>query len=249
MEEAQAEEEALREAVEQQEEGDMPGEDEPEWQNEDDPNYNPDEYIDDNGDGEHQDSDMDIDEEQNPPGPDEQSTTPDQKEPWENQPSDGQVDDTNDPNGYLHDKTIEREAGMGQGEVPGDVAAVADVHNEVMDTGSEVANAAAQPEGFQANEQNAPSAEPSFMDKAIGGAVDLATGAVGLVTDVASGALDVAFGATKGLVGGAADLASSAMNALTGGGGQQQQTAPQQQQSGGLFSAIGNALNGITSGV
>ena len=61
------------------------------------------------------------------------------------------------------------------------------------------------------------------MDKAIGGAVDLATGAIGLTTNVASGALDVAFGATKGLVGGAADLASSAFNALTGGGGSGQQ--------------------------
>ena len=85
-----------------------------------------------------------------------------------------------------------------------------------------MATASAQPEGFQANEQAAPSAEPSFMDKAIGGAVDLATDAIGLATDVASGALDVAFGATKGLVGGAADLASSAFNALGGGGGQQQ---------------------------
>lgn len=116
---------------------------------------------------------------------------------------------------------------MGQGEVPGDVAAVADVHNEVLDTGSEVANASAQPEGFQANEQNAPGAEPSFMDKAIGGAVDLATGAVGLVTDAATGALGVASGAAKGLVGAAADLASSAFNALTGGmvgGGGQQST-------------------------
>lgn len=119
---------------------------------------------------------------------------------------------------------------MGQGDVPGDVAAVADVHNEVLDTGSEVANASAQPEGFQANEQNAPGAEPSFMDKAIGGAVDLATGAVGLVADAATGALGVATGATKGLVGAAADIASSAFNALTGGmvGGGGQQSTNQQ---------------------
>ena len=191
----------------QQGEGDMPGEDEPEWQNKDDPHYNPDEYADDKGDGERQSSDMDINEEQNPPGQGEQSETPDQKEPWENQPSDGEVDRTNDPNGDLHDKTIETEAAMDPGEVPGDVAAVADVYSGLMDVGSDVSNASSQPEGFQANEQNAPSAEPSFMDKAIGGAVDLATGAVGLVTDAASGALDVAFGATKGLVGGAVDLA------------------------------------------
>lgn len=141
---------------------------------------------------------------------------------------------------------------MGQGEVPGDVAAVADVHNEVLDTGSEVANASAQPEGFQANEQNAPSAEPSFMDKAIGGAVDLATGAVGLVADAASGALDVASGATKGLIGAAADIASSAFNALTGGGAEQPQSQSGQQQnqgSGGLFSSLGNALNGLTGGI
>ena len=45
----------------------MPGEDEPEWQNKDDPNYNPDEYADQNGDGETQTSNMDVNEEGNPP--------------------------------------------------------------------------------------------------------------------------------------------------------------------------------------
>jgi hypothetical protein len=49
---------------------------------------------------------MDINEEENPPLDGEQNRAPDQKEPWENQPSDGQVDNTNDPNGDLHDKTI-----------------------------------------------------------------------------------------------------------------------------------------------
>lgn len=53
--------------AQQQGEGDMPGEDEPEWQNKDDPNYNPDEYADQNGDGETQTSNMDVNEEGNPP--------------------------------------------------------------------------------------------------------------------------------------------------------------------------------------
>lgn len=118
--------------MEQQGEGDMPGEDEPEWQEEGDEGYDEDEYADLFGDGEEGESNMDMNEEQNPPQENEQNTAPDQNEPWENQ-QEAQGD--SDPNGDLHDKTIEQEAGMDPGEVPGDVLAVADVGNHVMETG------------------------------------------------------------------------------------------------------------------
>ena len=53
------------------------------------------------------------------------------------------------------------------------------------------------------------------MDKAIGGAIDLAKSGIDLVTDVANGVVDVASTALKSAVGFAGNLASAAANAFT----------------------------------
>lgn len=53
------------------------------------------------------------------------------------------------------------------------------------------------------------------MDKAIGGAVDLAKSGIDLVTDVANGVVDVASTALKSAVGFAGNLASAVANAFT----------------------------------
>ena len=84
-----------------------------------------------------------------------------------------------------------------------------------MDVGDDMMDDMESDEGWIADDSEGGGYEPSVMDKALGGAVDLAQSAVGLVTDVASGALDVATSSAKSAIGIAGSLASAAMDAFT----------------------------------
>ena len=102
-----------------------------------------------------------------------------------------------------------------------------------MDVGSEQAEATSGEEGWIADDAEASGTDESMMDKAIGGAVDLAQSGMDLAVDaagsaldvastVASGAIDVSAGVldvagttTQKAVGVAGSIASSALNAFT----------------------------------
>ena len=243
---------ALEEEIAEQEEGDMPGEDEEEWQDEWEEDYNEDEYEDPFGDGEVDDSEMDCDEEDfaddmMDDSDFDNSDWGDESEPWENDGS----SEPGDPNGDLADYTMEQEAGFEPGY--GDSELTSGVQEGMMDVGAEQAQATASEQGWTADQQEGGGLDESFMDKAIGGAVDLAKSGVDLVTDVAGGALDMATSATKSAFGFAGNLASAAMNAFTPSSPQAQaqqaaqtpsgESTPQQEK--GLLSTIGDALGGV----
>ena len=243
---------ALEEEIAEQEEGDMPGEDEEEWQDEWEEDYNEDEYEDLFGDGEVDDSEMDCDEEDfaddmMDDSDFDNSDWGDESEPWENDGS----SEPGDPNGDLADYTMEQEAGFEPGY--GDSELTGGVQEGMMDVGAEQAQATASEQGWTADQQEGGGLDESFMDKAIGGAVDLAKSGVDLVTDVAGGALDMATSATKSAFGFAGNLASAAMNAFTPSSPQAQaqqaaqtpseESTPQQEK--GLLSTIGDALGGV----
>ena len=242
----------MEEEIAEQEEGDMPGEDEEEWQDEWEEDYNEDEYEDLFGDGEVDDSEMDCDEEDfaddmMDDSDFDNSDWGDESEPWENDGS----SEPGDPNGDLADYTMEQEAGFEPGY--GDSELTGGVQEGMMDVGAEQAQATASEQGWTADQQEGGGLDESFMDKAIGGAVDLAKSGVDLVTDVAGGALDMATSATKSAFGFAGNLASAAMNAFTPSSPQAQaqqaaqtpseESTPQQEK--GLLSTIGDALGGV----
>lgn len=204
----------LFDEIEQQEEGDMPGEDEEEWMEEDDEDYDEDEYEDLFGDDEEQDMEDDFDEEDlwDDMEQDEDfdnSDWGDDSESWE----DDGGSEPGDPNGDLSDYTMEQEAGLD--EPYGEPDFTGDVQDGMMDVGSEQAEATAGEQGWQADDAESDGYEPSALEKAIGGAVDLGKSAVGLVTDASSGVVDLASSAVKGAVGVAGSIASAAMDAFT----------------------------------
>ena len=254
LEEYDAEMAALEEEIAEQEEGDMPGEDEEEWIDEEEEDYDEDEYEDLFGDDEEQDCDMDCDEEDFADDMEDDSDFDnsdwgDESESWEDDGS----SESGDPNGDLADYTMEQEAGFDEGYGESDFTG--DVQDGMMDVGSEQAEATAGEQGWTADDAEGGGLEESMLDKAIGGAVDLAKSGVDLVTDVASGAIDMAASATKAAVGFAGNLASAAMDAFTPSSPQAQaQQAAQspsgeassgQQQEKGLFSTIGDALGNV----
>ena len=242
---------ALEEEIAEQEEGDMPGEDEDEWMDEEDEDYNEDEYEDLFGDGEVDDSEMDCDEEDYADDMEEDpdfdnSEWGDDSEPWEGDGS----SEPGDPNGDLADYTMEQEAGFESGY--GDSELTSGVQEGMMDVGSEQAEATSGEQGWTADQQEGGGLDESFMDKAIGGAVDLAKSGIDLITDVAGGALDMATSATKSAVGFAGNLASAAMDAFTPSSPQAQAQQAAQTPSGesapqekGLLSTIGDALGNV----
>lgn len=251
LEEYDAEMAALEEEIAEQEEGDMPGEDEDEWMDEGEDDYNEDEYEDLFGDGEVDDSEMDCDEEDYADDMEQDedfdnSDWGDDSEPWENDGS----SEPGDPNGDLADYTMEQEAGFESGY--GDSELTSGVQEGMMDVGSEQAEATSGEQGWTADQQEGGGLDESFMDKAIGGAVDLAKSGIDLVTDVAGGALDMATSATKSAVGFAGNLASAAMDAFTPSSPQAQAQQAAQTPSGesapqekGLLSTIGDALGNV----
>ena len=140
----------LEEELRQQEEGDMPGEDESEWEDKDDPDYNEDEYEDLFGDGEEQDCDMDCDEEDfaddmMDDSDFDNSDWGDESESWEGDGSSS----PGDPNGDLADYTMEQEAGF-EGEY-GESDFTGEVQEGMMDVGSEQAEATAGEQGWTAD--------------------------------------------------------------------------------------------------
>lgn len=84
-----------------------------------------------------------------------------------------------------------------------------------MDVGSEQAEATAGEEGWTADDAESSGTDESMMDKAMGGAVDLAQSGVDLAVDAAGGALDVATSIAQTAVGSAGSIASAALDAFT----------------------------------
>ena len=207
--------EELEEEIEEQEEGDMPGEDEEEWMEEDDEDYDEDEYEDLFGDDEEVDCDMDCEDEEDfvddmmDDSDFDNEDWGDDSESWEDDGSSS----SGDPNEDLADYSMEQDSMVS--EDYGDSDFTNDIQDGMMDVGSEQAEATSSEQGWTADQQEGGGLEESFMDKAIGGAVDLAKSGVDLVTDAASGALDMLTSATKTAVGFAGNLASAAMDAFT----------------------------------
>ena len=241
--------------VYQQGEGDMPGEDEDEWGD-----YNEDEYADPYGDDEYQDSEMDMDEDDswNDIEVDDGFNTGwgDESEPWEGDGS----SETGDPNGDLSDYTMEQESQI-ESEY-GEPGVTGEVQDGMMDVGSEQAEATASEQGWQDDGSNGSGVEESMLDKAIGGAVDLAKSGVELIADGATGLVDLATSATKSAVGFAGSLASAAMDAFTPSSPQAQaqqasqtpatqetsaqtQSSEGQKQEKGLLATVGDALGNV----
>ena len=236
--------EELEEEIEQQEAGDMPGEDEEEWMDGDDEDYDEDEYEDLFGDDEQQDCDMDCDEEDFADDmlDDEDfdnSDWGDEPESWEDDAPFGDGDLFDDPNGDLADYTMEQEAEFdddyGEDDFTGDI------QDEMMDVGSEQAEAASSDQGWTADQEEGSGLDESMMDKVIGGAVDLASSGIDLATDALTGAIDVVSDATKTAMGFAGKLASAAMDAFTPSSSGEQSSS----QEKGLFSTIGDALGNV----
>lgn len=231
----------------------MPGEDEEEWMDEDEEDYNEDEYEDLFGDDEEQDCDMDCDEEDFADDMEDDSDFDngdwgDESESWEDDGS----SESGDPNGDLSDYTMEQESGFDDGYGENDFTD--GVQDGMMDVGSEQAEATAGEQGWTADQQEGGGLDESFMDKAIGGAVDLAKSGADLVTDSATGAIDIAVSTTKTAVGFAGNLATAAMNAFTPSSPQAQAQQAWQTQSGesssgqqekGLLSTIGDVLGNV----
>lgn len=121
MAELAMQEEELEDELEQQEEGDMPGEDEEEWMEPEDDEYNEDEYEDEFGDDEMEDEEMDYDEEDLADDMEDDALDDefdnedwgDESEDWEDE-SDDWGDDMgeSEPNEDLSDYTMEEEAGL-----------------------------------------------------------------------------------------------------------------------------------------
>jgi hypothetical protein len=242
----------LQNQIFQQKQGDMPGEDEPEWMNRNDPRYNEGEYADRYVDGESQDAQMDCDVEefqrqmeQDIYGGDfDNSGWGDDSEPWQKDGS----SQTGDPNGDLADYTMEQEAMFR--EVYGEPDFTGGIQESMMDVGSEQATATASQNGWTADTVQGGGLDSSMMDVAIGGAVDLAKSGMELASK--SGVLDVAQVSTKSATGVAGSIASAAMNAFAPSSpqaqAQQQAQVPSDgahKQEGGLLSSVGNALSGV----
>ena len=172
--------------IEQQEEGDMPGEDEEEWMERDDPDYNEDEYEDPFGIDDIDDVLGDMDEEalwedmekytegEGGEDPFDYADWDDVPEPWEDDGMDyGEDYDMGDPNGDLADYTMEMEAQMA--DEYGEPDFTGEIQDEMMDVGSDVADASAGEQGWLADAiQSAAGAAESILDTAVGCAVDVA---------------------------------------------------------------------------
>jgi hypothetical protein len=172
--------------IEQQEEGDMPGEDEEEWMERDNPDYNEDEYEDPFGIDDIDDVLGDMDEEalwedmekytegEGGEDPFDYADWDDAPEPWEDDGVDqGEEYDMGDPNGDLADYTMEMEAQMA--DEYGEPDFTGEIQDEMMDVGSDVADASAGEQGWLAETiQSAAGAAESILDTAVGCAVDVA---------------------------------------------------------------------------
>lgn len=94
-------------------------------------------------------------------------------------------------------------------EIPGDVVAVEDT---MMGVGDDIAKDAASKNGWIDTEN--PSSKPSFMDKAIAGAVDLGKSTMNVVTDAVAGTLSLASTVNRTVMGVAGDILSAADGAV-----------------------------------
>ena len=201
--------------VEQQEDGEQPGNEEPETGD------NPDEYIDQYGDNytnPNECNQSDVDEDENPNGED----VPPPFEPGNDQPEQDVKDESNLSEEYAANEAASKQYLDDMADLDNIVYEdEKEFFDEVMDTmgdiGSDIAEDASEATGWVADgEESSMGLVSDVAQEAVGVAVDITENAVDAVPNIGGSALDVASGVNQSAVGVAGNLASTAISAATG---------------------------------